>query len=114
MSLYGKNYTIDRVPCGILTRGGANGKYRAVFEREFASLEDIEKIDWSRPQAEGESVLPAGYGFTVEDISYSAATRSYMVTLQTAEQFLGDVAGFQAQVEERLEAAYQEGVESNG
>ena len=99
-------------------------------------------------------LLPTGYGFAVQDISYSSGTRSYTVSLKVAEQFLGDVAGFQAQVdeltadvasqvatiqeqektiqsqaetiqaleaagtaaqvEEKLEAAYQEGVESNG
>ncbi len=99
MSLYGKKYKIDGVPCGIVTRGPANGQYRAVFEREHASLEDIEAIHWTQPVLEGGSVLPVGYGFTVEDISYSSATRSYTVSLKVAEQFLGDVAGSQAQVE---------------
>ncbi len=103
MSLYGKKYNIDGVPCGMILRGGANGRYQAVFEREYASLEEIEAINWARPTVEGDSPLPAGYGFTVEDISYSSATRSYTVTLQVAEQYLGDVAGYAAQVEE-LEA----------
>lgn len=89
-----------------------------------------------------------GYGFEVADIRYSAATRSYTVELQVAQQYLGDVAGYEAQVSElesavaekeatisqqaqeleskeatiqsqqetiqALEAAYEEGVESNG
>ena len=104
--------------------------------------------------------LPAGYGFTVVDITYDHNSRSYTVTLQVAQQFLGDVAGYVIQVAElegrvaeaqaqaaeaesavaqkdetiavqaqeienlkansgtavveSLEAAYQEGVESNG
>lgn len=100
MSLYGNRCSIGGVSCGIVLRGTANGEYRAVFEREFASLEDIEGIQWDRPQIQGACILPAGYGFTVRDIQYSAATRSYTVVLQVAEQYLGDVAGYQSQVAE--------------
>lgn len=147
MSLYGTELQIGGVTCGMVMRGISNGKYLAVFEREFASLEDIEAIPWDKPEIQGECILPVGYGFTVADIRYSAATRSYTVELQVAQQYLGDVAGYQAQVselesavaekeaaiqsqqeiiqaleaagtaqqlEEKLEAAYQEGVESNG
>ena len=53
------------------------------------------------------SPLPAGYGFQVRDIRYAHATRSYTVLLQTAEQYLGDMAGFQAQLGE-LEDTLQE------
>ena len=94
MSFYGNRCHIGGVPCGMVLRGAANGEYRAVFEREFASLEDIEGIQWDRPQIQGECLLPAGYGFTVRDIQYSAATRSCTVVLQVAEQYLGDVAGY--------------------
>lgn len=138
MSLYGIQAHICEVPCAMVLRGGGNGRYTAVFERERASLEEIEAIDWARPVISGNCLLPVGYGFTVEDISYSAGTRSYTVSLKVAEQFLGDVAGFQAQVDEltasaaaaqaetesvrqelreqetALAAAYQEGVERNG
>lgn len=147
MSLYGIEAHICGVPCAMVMRGSANGHYQAVFERERASLEEIEAINWAQPIIKGNTLLPVGYGFTVEDISYSSNTRSYTVSLKVAEQFLGDVAGFQtqvdeltadvasqvatiqeqeqtiqaleaagtaAQVEEKLEAAYQEGVESNG
>jgi len=103
MSLYGKKYKINGVPCGMILRGNVNGQYEAVFEREYASLEEIEAINWAQPTVEGDSPLPAGYGFQVEDISYSSATRSYTVALQVAEQYLGDVTGYVAQVEE-LEA----------
>lgn len=81
-------------------------------------------------------------------VKTGAATRSYTVELQVAQQYLGDVAGYEAQVSElesavaekeatisqqaqeleskeatiqsqqetiqALEAAYEEGVESNG
>jgi len=103
MSLYAVQTKIDNVPCAMVLRGTANGQYQAVFERERASLEEIEAINWAQPTIEGDSPLPAGYGFQVEDISYSSATRSYTVALQVAEQFLGDVTGYVAQVEE-LEA----------
>ena len=83
MSFYGNRCHIGGVPCGMVLRGAANGEYRAVFEREFASLEDIEGIQWDRPQIQGECLLPAGYGFTVRDIQYSAATRSCTVVLQS-------------------------------
>ena len=100
MSLYGNGIQISGVTCGMVMRGSSNGKYLAVFEREFASLEDIEAIPWDKPDIQGECILPAGYGFTVADIRYSAATRSYTVELQVAQQYLGDVAGYQAQVSE--------------
>lgn len=37
MSLYGTKLQIGGVTCGIVMRGSGNGKYLAVFEREFAS-----------------------------------------------------------------------------
>lgn len=100
MSLYGNQIQISGVPCGMVTRGGSNGRYLAVFERELASLEDIEGISWDKPDIQGTCILPAGYSFTVADIQYSAATRSYTVEIQVAGQYLGDVAGYQAQVSE--------------
>ena len=99
-SIYGSPIQISGVPCGLVTRGVSNGRYLAVFEREFASLEDIEAIPWDKPSITGECILPAGYGFTVADIHYRANTRSYIVELQVAQQYLGDVAGYEAQVDE--------------
>lgn len=99
-SIYGSPIQISGVPCGLVTRGVSNGRYLAVFEREFASLEDIEAIPWDKPSIAGECILPAGYGFTVADIHYRANTRSYIVELQVAQQYLGDVAGYEAQVSE--------------
>ena len=107
MSLYGNRCSIGGLSCGMVLRGAANGEYRAVFERESASLEEIEGIRWDRPQIQGECILPTGYGFTVRDIQYSAPARSYTVVLQVAEQYLGDMAGFQAQLGE-LEDTLQE------
>ena len=100
MSLYGDKFKIGGLSCGLVLRGSSNGEYRVVFEREFASLEEIEALEWDPPTLEGECILPAGYGFTVKDIQYSAATRSYQVVLQVGAQYLGDVTGYQAQVAE--------------
>lgn len=100
MSLYGNKIKIGGVTCGLVMRGGSNGRYLAVFEREFASLEQIEAIKWDPPTVEGETILPAGYGFEVKQIEYAMGTRSYTVHLQVAEQYLGDVAGYQSQVTE--------------
>ena len=107
MSLYGDKFKIGGLSCGLVLRGGANGEYRVVFEREYASLEKIEALNWDPPTIEGECILPAGYGFTVKDIQYSAATRSYHVVLQVGTQYLGDVTGYQAQVTE-LQGTIQE------
>ena len=107
MSLYGDKFKIGGLSCGLVLRGGTNGEYRVVFEREFASLEQSEALEWDPPTIEGECILPAGYGFTVKDIQYSASTRSYHVVLQVGTQYLGDVAGYQAQVTE-LQGTIQE------
>ena len=107
MSLYGDKFKIGGLSCGLVLRGGTNGEYRVVFEREYASLEEIEALNWDPPTIEGECILPAGYGFTVKDIQYSASTRSYHVVLQVGTQYLGDVAGYQAQVTE-LQGTIQE------
>ena len=104
MSLYGEKFKIGGLSCGLVLRGSANGEYRVVFEREYASLEQIEALEWDPPVLEGECILPAGYGFTVKDIQYSAATRSYHVVLQVGTQYLGDVTGYQAQVTELQDA----------
>lgn len=102
---YGVCARICGVPCALVHRGG-NGQYEAVFQRCDATLEDIEGIDWSRPVVTeaGDRYracpLPEGYGFTVEDITYYHGTETWTVHLRTARQFLGDVTGYQAQVEE--------------
>ena len=112
MSLYGSGIRIDGVPCGLVTRGSSNGQYLVVFERELATLEQVEAIHWAQPTIEGDCILPAGYGFTVSDIQYSAAARSYTVVLQVGEQYLGDVTGYQSQVAE-LESAVARQEEEN-
>ena len=97
MSHYGKRWTIDGLISGLIMRGSTNGRYIVVFEREFASLEQIEAINWERPTIEyigphgSEPGLPEGYGFEVEDIKYDSGAKAYRVVLKTASQYLGDV-----------------------
>lgn len=107
MSLYGKSVEISGIPCSLITRGTKNGEYLVIFEREFASLEQIEAINWRRPKLSGPCELPVGYGFDVKNIEYSMGTKSYAVTLTVREQYLGDVTGYQARVAE-LEGAVAE------
>ena len=154
MSFFTKSWKFDGVQAAFVMRGSQNGRYLVKFEREFASLEDIEGIDWikpaiehTNPQCPDEFGLPAGYGFTVAGITYDSRTKSYTVELQVADQFLGDVTPYQEQIAQLeseaaekdatiaekeaaikaleaagtaetvkadLQAAYTEGVESNG
>ena len=154
MSFFTKSWKFDGIQAAFVMRGSQNGRYLVKFEREFASLEDIEGINWAQPaiehtnpQGPDEFGLPAGYGFTVAGITYESKTKSYTVELQVADQFLGGVTPYQEQsaqleseaaekdaaiaekeaaikaleaggtaeaVKADLQAAYTEGVESNG
>ena len=154
MSYYTRSWKFDGVQAAFVMRGSQNGRYLVKFEREFASLEDIEGINWTKPaiehtnpQCPDEFGLPVGYGFTVAGITYDSKTKSYTVELQVADQFLGDVTPYQEQIAQLeseaaekdaaiaekeaaikaleaggtaeavkadLQAAYTEGVESNG
>lgn len=108
MSLYPTNIKIDGVTCGVQLRGSGNGYYTCIFEREFASLEDIEGINWDSPTITGgETIIPAGYGFEVDNINYDYGTKSYKVTLKVKSQYLGDVTAYVSQVNE-LEAQVSE------
>ena len=154
MSFFTKSWKFDGIQAAFVMRGSQNGRYLVKFEREFASLEDIEGINWTKPaiehtnpQCPDEFGLPVGYGFTVAGITYDSKTKSYTVELQVADQFLGDVTPYQEQIAQLeseaaekdatiaekeaaikaleaagtaetvkadLQAAYTEGVESNG
>lgn len=98
MSYYGIGGTVNGLPFGLALRGVVNGQYRVVFEREYAKLEEIEKLDWKNPEIQGACILPKGYGFLVEAITYSSDQRAYTVHLQVDSQYLGDVTGYQEQV----------------
>ena len=108
MSFFTKSWKFDGVQAAFVMRGSQNGRYLVKFEREFASMEDIEGINWTKPaiehtnpQCPDEFGLPTGYGFTVAGITYDSRTKSYTVELQVAEQYLGDVAGYQSQIDEK-------------
>lgn len=110
---YSNKTSIDGVRCTVSPEGGlGSGKFRALFERELASLEQIEAIHWDMPQIAGDSAgLPAGCGYQVDDITYAHATCTYHVTFHVLTQYLGDVSGYQAQVaqlETDLAAAQEE------
>ena len=112
MSLYSQHWKIDGVSAAFVARGAENGRYQVLFERENAELPAIEAIHWERPTVEHlmdreELGLPEGYGFEVVDITYHHKLKSYFVELQVAGQYLGDVTGYQAQVE-ALEAQVQD------
>lgn len=110
---YSNNTTIDGVRCTVSPVGGlGSGKFRALFERELASLEQIEAIHWDMPQITGDSAgLPEGCGYQVDDITYAHGTRTYQANFHVLTQYLGDVSGYQAQVaqlETDLAAAQEE------
>ncbi len=143
MSIFGKHWKIGGLIAGPIQRNGAvNGSYSIIFERENgAALESIEAIDWARPSVqrlpvcrEGETGLPEGYGFDLANIEYHHGGGYFVATVTTAKQYLGDVTGYQARIEElegqtaelsgqvtaartkeaELASAYEEGVESHG
>lgn len=107
--VYGKQWKIDGVIAGSIDRyPGVNGRYTVLFERTCASIELIETIDWSHPTVERigtgtTTALPEGYGFDVVNIEYLSAVKTYRVTLQVGEQYLGDVTEYQAQIAEKDE-----------
>ena len=104
MSCYSIEARICGVPCAMVRRGMGNGRYVAVFERCRAGLDQLETIRWDRPviePVEGRAcILPAGYGYEAKDIQYKWCTDTYEVTLEVQGQYLGDVTGYVAQVEE--------------
>lgn len=127
MSVYGKQWRIDGVTAGpIIRHSPTGGHYSVLFEREYATIEEIEGIDWAKPviQSIGRArkpCLPEGYGFELVKIEYDSATRTYSAEVRVGSQYLGDVAGYQEHLAEldskiaaqaaqlaELEAAYDD------
>ena len=107
MSAFGKRWLIDGVGAGPISRHpGVNGQYTVIFEREYASLEQIEGINWAQPTVQyiwphgSDAGLPEGYGFEVLKIEYDSNGKFYRATLKTSSQYLGDVTGYQVQIDE--------------
>lgn len=90
---------IDGVPCYLVLRGSGNGEYRLLFQRPEASLERIEAINWARPHLSGPCELPSGYGFELTGLDYAMGTKTFTATVRVKEQYLGDVTGYQSQIE---------------
>lgn len=139
---FGRHWKIDGLIAGPITRhGSVNGSYSILFERaNGATIEKIEAIHWDKPKIQelpgnrGLPGLPESYGFQLGNIEYHHNTGHFNVTVTTARQYLGDVTGYQARIEElegqsaalsgqvseartkeaELASAYEEGVESNG
>ncbi len=111
MSLYGKNVKICGIPCGLVLRAPENGVYTVLIEREFATLEQVEGIDWAHPVIEGECPLPVGYGFKPVNTQYRSSIRSFEVTLRVLDQYLGDVTGYVAEVKQLKEQAQEQSAE---
>ena len=107
MSMYGVNCTVDGVPVGLVMRESYNGAYIIVIERERATLEQVEAINWEQPNivvTPGEEcILPTGYGFTLRDINYSRNDQAWKVIVAVGQQYLGDVTGYMAEIEVKNE-----------
>lgn len=109
---YSNKTIIDGVRCTVSPVGSlGSGKFWALFERELASLEQIEAIHWDMPQITGDRAgLPEGCGYQVDYVTYAHGTRTYQVSFHVLTQYLGDVSGYQAQVaqlETDLETAHE-------
>lgn len=103
MAKFGTTVIIDGVKCAITMRGRSNGYYVCTFERDKASLEDIESINWNNPvltKKKNDCVLPDGYGYEVDSITYSSITSCYTVEIKVLTQYLGDVTDYVNQVAE--------------
>ena len=100
MSLYSKTAQIDGLTFGLVMRGAANGCYIIVFERDAATLEQIEAVNWASPTITGDTILPKEYGYELTGITYSSSDHSYRVTVRVARQYLGDVTAYQEQITE--------------
>ncbi len=96
----GKKQTINGVPFAFAERGLENGSYKLTFAQAEAPLEKLVKLDWSKPEVKGDSVLPAGYGYVLQSITYNARYECTEVVLKVDSQYLGDVTGYTAQVAE--------------
>lgn len=97
------NYVrIDGLLCGHIMRGAVNGQYRVSFHRDNATLEQIEAINWAKPEITGigDCVLPIGYGFEVVKIEYESCYSSYSVTLKVGKQYLGDVTEYLEKIDQ--------------
>lgn len=105
MSHYGIKWRINGHRVGHCLRLG--DVYHVVFERCYKenTLESVESIDWTNVEVkevrpnEDPCILPAGYTFAVQDITYEKISNAFVVILTADKQYWGDVTPYQAQVE---------------
>ncbi len=96
--------TVDGIPCNP-QRTNQNGIYHVYFDGKDATLDQIERIDWAHPTLVGTGdSLPGNYGYQIDDIAYLHPYRRFAVRLKVLQQYLGDVTGYQAEIQE-LEAS---------
>lgn len=96
--------TVDGIPCNP-QRTNQNGIYHVYFDRKDATLDQIERIDWAHPTLVGTGDnLPGNYGYQIDDIAYLHPYRRFAVRLKVLQQYLWDVTGYQAEIQE-LEAS---------
>ena len=92
--------TVDGIPCNP-QRTNQNGIYHVYFDRKDATLDQIERIDWAHPTLVGTGDnLPSNYGYQIDDIAYLHPYRRFAVRLKVRQQYLGDVTGYQAEIQE--------------
>ena len=92
--------TVDGIPCNP-QRTNQNGIYHVYFDRKDATLDQIERIDWAHPTLVGTwDNLPSNYGYQIDDIAYLHPYRRFAVRLKVRQQYLGDVTGYQAEIQE--------------
>lgn len=104
-----KKWIINGVPAETIWRNGKiNGSYTVTFNKDDATLADIEGIDWAHPEVkrgpgndEQFHCLPEGYGFKLNSVNYTGSMQRYTAEISVLAQYLGDVTGYQAQIEEK-------------
>lgn len=113
MGMHGRKVRVNGLVCGLILREAGNtGGYELVFERENATLEQLEAVDWTRPEMEylsgySGTKLPEGYGYELVNMAYHHNDKTWRVRLAVGTQYYGDVTGYQEQVAQ-LEAAAAE------
>lgn len=106
MSLYGQKWTIDGVPTGNVKRCGVE-LYKIIFEREYATLDDLDNINWNNPTVvklipSEECPLPSG-SFTQRSVSYNDKKRFFTVSITLDRECYGDVSAYVAELETKQE-----------
>ena len=113
-------FTIDNVPVKLVIRKPQNGEYLLFFEHDV-TLDQLESIHWEKPtivKAEPvrpyDTFLPDGYGFELVKLTYSSLPKEWQAEIKVCKQYLGDVTGYQAQIDELTEkSADQQSTISN-